>query len=304
VLINNKLPKYFLLHGIPYLAYVISFIPFYLQSPEEKIEFAEYIFLNNDVPRKALLMQMARIVHITIYISICLVLVMSFQRRIKDNFSDIEKITLNQVKNVLYFFLFTLITAITTFLLGVLFSYNYNLPNNIIGLSVSLIIYAIALTTWNRKSVEEDEFATLTQRRNGTTQLAPDRKESKKTRSVFVLNDQQYDAYSKRLEIAVESEKVFVENEISLTELSKKLGIQPYQLSELISRVSGESFFEYINRHRIEEIKTRLKDPKYNALSLLGVAMDCGFNSKSSFNTAFKKYTGLTPSEYRKQVLQ
>ena len=122
-------------------------------------------------------------------------------------------------------------------------------------------------------------------------------------RRVFVLNDKQLKEFSKRLEKAIIEEKVFIENELSLTELSKKINIQPYQTSELISRIYSESFFDFINRHRIEEIKSRLNNPASESYSLLGIAMDCGFNSKSSFNTAFKKFTGITPSEYRKQNL-
>ena len=124
-----------------------------------------------------------------------------------------------------------------------------------------------------------------------------------KGRTVFVLSDEQLEKFSKRLKSKIEQDKVFIENELSLGELSKKINIQPYQLSELISRIYGESFFDFINRYRIEEIKSRLEDPESDSYSLLGIAMDCGFNSKSSFNTAFKKFTGQTPSEYRKQKL-
>ena len=126
--------------------------------------------------------------------------------------------------------------------------------------------------------------------------------EKTKRRSSYVLSDEQFKEFSNRLIKAMEVAKVFTENELSLSELSKKIEIQPYQLSELISRVYGESFFDFINRHRIEEFKAKLEEPEYSSYSLLGIAMDCGFNSKSSFNTAFKKFTGITPSEYRKQM--
>ena len=304
LLTNNRLPKYYLVHGGVYVAYVISFVPFYLSSPQEKIDFAEYIFLNDEEPLKALFMQLLRILHITAYIILSLVIVRRYQKRIKANFSEIGKITLNQVKNILYFFLFVLATAFTTFLLGYLTTFNYNLSNNITGLSVSLIIYTIAISTWKKKDSYDGELAQILEQKPESGKISVNGHSQQKGRSVFVLSDSQFNDFSERLKESMETDKAFTENEISLTELSNKIGIQPYQLSELISRISGESFFEYINRRRVEEIKERLKDPKYDALSLLGIAMDCGFNSKSSFNTAFKKYTGLTPSEYRKQVLQ
>jgi AraC-like DNA-binding protein len=277
-------------------------MPFYLQSAEEKIKFAEYIFLNNEVPLKALLMQLVRVVYLGVYIVISLWFVKTYQRKINDNFSDIEKISLNKAKITLYFFLFTLFVSVVSFVLGYQLSYSYNLSNNIIGLFVGIIIYALAYATWNKKSVAESELS-ATSIQNFQTSDSNQNTLKGKGRSVFVLSDDQLNTYANRLKTAIENDKVFTENEISLTELSNKINIQPYQLSEVISRTYGESFFDFINRHRIEEIKSRLEDPKSDSYSLLGIAMDCGFNSKSSFNTAFKKFTGVTPSEYRKLKL-
>lgn len=299
VLSQNRLPRYYLLHGLPFLIYVISFIPLYLKSGEEKIEWAEYIFLNDHVPLEGLLMQLLRVVHISIYIVLSLVAIKNYQTKIKDNFSDIEKISLNQAKNILYFFLFALIVACISFVFGYVLSYSFSLSNNIIGLVIGIIIFALAYSTWNKKNVE----GMVSSKQKGKTgnPIVPPSKV--KGRSVFVLTDEQLEEYGGRLETAIEEEKVYTENELSLAELSKKINIQAYQLSELISRLYNESFFDFINRHRIEEIKARIEDPESDSYSLLGIAMDCGFNSKSSFNTAFKKFTGLTPSEYRKQKL-
>jgi AraC-like DNA-binding protein len=78
------------------------------------------------------------------------------------------------------------------------------------------------------------------------------------------------------------------------------VGIPAYQVSEIINRHYELSFFDLINQFRVNEVKKRLADPAYNHFSVLAISMDCGFNSKSSFNNAFKKITGTTPSEYRK----
>lgn len=303
LLTHNRLPKYYYLHSIPFLAYIIYFIPLYLQSGEEKIKFAEQIFLRNEVPLKGLFMQMARVLYLGVYIVISIRLVKSFQRRISDNFSDIEKISLDKAKITLYFFLFTLLVSVISFILGYQLSYSFNLSNNIIGLFVGMMIYALAYATWNTKGVDESELtiAAVDENQKGNTAFRHTGKV--KGRNVFVLNDAQLDEYSERLKNAMETDKVFTENEISLTGLSSKIKIQPYQLSEVISRVYGESFFDFINRYRINEIKSRLEDPKSDSYSLLGIAMDCGFNSKSSFNSAFKKFAGVTPSEYRKLKL-
>ncbi|MCE4564593.1 AraC family transcriptional regulator [Maribellus sp. CM-23] len=299
VLTRNRLPQYYLLHGLPFLIYIISFIPLYIKSGEEKIEWAEYIFLNDHVPLEGLLMQLLRVVHISIYIILSLLAVKKYQKKIKDNFSDIEKISLNQAKNILYFFLFALVVACVSFVFGYFLSYSFSLSNNIIGLVIGIIIFALAYSTWNKKNIQEMGASKLEDKAGNPI----DTSSKVKGRNVFVLTQEQLEEYGVRLATAIEKEKVFIENELSLAELSKKINIQAYQLSELISRLYNESFFDFINRHRIEEIKARIEDPESDSYSLLGIAMDCGFNSKSSFNTAFKKFTGVTPSEYRKQKL-
>lgn len=300
VLTKNRLPKNIYLHGLPFLAYVIAFVPLYLSSADEKIQFAEYIFLSNKVPVKGLLMQLTRVVYLSFYAVLSLRMVKTYQKQIKNNYSEIESISLHNAKRILYFFLVVLVIAFVTFVIGYLFSYNYNLSNNIIGFFVAILIYSLAYSTWNKKNAEDLSIQVTTQKGKSVIE----NKDKLKGRSSYVLNDEQFSEFSHRLKQAIERDRVFVENEISLTELSKKLNIQPYQLSELISRVYGESFFDFINRYRIEEFKEKLKEPEYNSYSLLGIAMDCGFNSKSSFNIAFKKFTGLTPSEYRKQQLR
>jgi len=298
VLTKNKLPKNVFLHAIPFVAYIIAFIPLYLKSPEEKIQFAEYIFLSEQVPVQGLLMQVARVVYLGVYAVLSVRIVKAYQRQIKDNFSEIENISLHSAKRILYFFLVVLVIAFVTFVSGNLFSYNFNLSNNIIGFFVAILIYSLAYSTWNKKNTVDSS----SQKKPQTAKNILTDSEKTKGRSSYVLNDEQFKEYSNRIKEAMEEDKVFTENELSLSELSKKIGIQPYQLSELISRVYGESFFDFINRHRIEEFKAKLEEPEYSSYSLLGIAMDCGFNSKSSFNTAFKKFTGITPSEYRKQM--
>ncbi|HPF51616.1 MAG TPA: helix-turn-helix transcriptional regulator [Draconibacterium sp.] len=298
VLTQSRLPQNYFLHILPFVVYIISFIPLYIKSGEEKIQFAEYIFLSESVPFEGLLMQLGRVIYIAVYVIVSLVLIRTHQKKIKDNFSNIEKISLSQAKYILYLFLVVLLVALISFFFGYRFSYSFSVSNNIIGFFVGILIYALAYSTWKTKNIQSSEILDT---------IAGEDYDAKsefknKGRNVFVLSEEQLEEFNSRLTQAM-NKKVFTENELSLAELSKKIDIHAYQLSELISRIYGESFFDFINRYRIEEIKQRLQDPDSNSFSLLGIAMDCGFNSKSSFNTAFKKFTGQTPSEYRKQKL-
>ena len=70
-----------------------------------------------------------------------------------------------------------------------------------------------------------------------------------------------------------------------------------------INEQLGKNFYDFINAYRVEAFKAKLQDPKFAAYSILGVALESGFKSKSSFNAIFKKVTGMTPSQYKKGLV-
>ena len=98
------------------------------------------------------------------------------------------------------------------------------------------------------------------------------------------------------------TEKPYLDADLSLPELANRLAIPSHHLSRVINEQFEANFFDFINQYRIEEVKVRIDNPEYQNLSLLGIAFECGFNTKSAFNRVFKKMTGFTPSEYRKKT--
>jgi len=104
--------------------------------------------------------------------------------------------------------------------------------------------------------------------------------------------------YRQLLEI-MESKKPFIDADLTIDRLSSIVNIPVYLLSRLINEQSGQNFFNFINRFRVEEVKQQLKDPRNRKTNLLSIALDCGFSSKTTFNTIFKKLTGTTPSQFR-----
>jgi AraC-like DNA-binding protein len=105
--------------------------------------------------------------------------------------------------------------------------------------------------------------------------------------------------FRQRLDQFVELEKPYLENEVTLADLAKRVELSPHQLSQLLSVGYQQNFYDFINGRRVAEVKRCLKDPAYGAQSVLDIALAAGFSSKASFNAAFKKHTGLTPSAYR-----
>lgn len=98
----------------------------------------------------------------------------------------------------------------------------------------------------------------------------------------------------------MDTDKVFLNPELKLSDVAGQLKVQPHILTSLINTELEKSFFELLNQYRIKEFAERARQPEYSHLSIFGIAQEVGYKSKSSFNTAFKKQMGVTPSQYLK----
>jgi len=114
------------------------------------------------------------------------------------------------------------------------------------------------------------------------------------------LKDDEVESISKKLVRYLDLEHPYLNKNLTIGELAEAIDVPTHQLSQLINGHMGQSFFELINSYRVKEVKKRFFDPKYANLTLLGIAMECGFNSKASFNRIFKQITNQTPTEYIK----
>ena len=97
-------------------------------------------------------------------------------------------------------------------------------------------------------------------------------------------------------------EKPFLDPALTIQDISKKMNVPVRELSVLINHQLRQHFYDFVNTYRIENAMTILKDPAKSKVTILEILYEVGFNSKSSFNTAFKKHTGTTPTEFRKTL--
>ena len=100
----------------------------------------------------------------------------------------------------------------------------------------------------------------------------------------------------------MEHDKPFLNPAITINELAKRVEIPARSLSYIINKKYKINFFDFINQYRIQESKRLLSDASKIQPTILSVLYDAGFNSKSVFNTAFRKFEGMTPSQFRKQI--
>jgi AraC-like DNA-binding protein len=108
--------------------------------------------------------------------------------------------------------------------------------------------------------------------------------------------------YLQKLQAKMAQDKPYLETELTLPRLSECLSMPQHDLSRVINESLNQNFFDFVNGYRVEEAKRLLVDPAKSAHTILDIALEAGFNSKTTFNGAFKKITGKTPSEFRLEM--
>lgn len=98
------------------------------------------------------------------------------------------------------------------------------------------------------------------------------------------------------------TERPYLDPDLSLADLARRLHTNPALLSQVINVGTGKNFNDFVNEYRVEAFKRQVRDPANAHLSFLGLALDCGFNSKATFNRAFRKFTGMSPKAFADQA--
>ena len=174
----------------------------------------------------------------------------------------------------------------------------YNLISNAANLNiiantfVLFIIYFIGYHT-----IQQTEIFTISKEERA---LVIETIENVNNSRKKLVSDKELDSLMKRLRELMKTQQPYLNPELKIEELAQSMGITPHHLSYVINVGYGENFFQFINKYRIAKVKELLLTEKYNKLSIMGIAYESGFNSKTSFNTTFKKFTQQTPSEFRK----
>ncbi len=113
------------------------------------------------------------------------------------------------------------------------------------------------------------------------------------------FTDSRLDTFKGNMERVMNDEKPFTDPNLTLKKLADHIGLKPKELSGLINTAYHKNFYTFVNEYRLEEVKKLLLDSSYDHLTIVAIAEQAGFNSKSTFNTLFKKEVGMTPKEFK-----
>lgn len=114
--------------------------------------------------------------------------------------------------------------------------------------------------------------------------------------------DQEWLKVMDQIEAFMQTNQPYLNQDLSLPKLAEYLELKNYQITQALNRIRKQTFSQYINGYRVKEAQRLLSSPDHGHLTVLALGFDSGFNSKASFNRVFKANTGLSPSEYKRQV--
>lgn len=213
----------------------------------------------------------------------------SYRNRLANNFSAEDQVQLPWLRNLLWGILIIIV-------LGLIQNVLRFLSDSSKGYEITLLISGIALLAFFGWLVwvamrKPEIFSGLSPLKLDTQEKKMDQEEARELQQV-----------ADRLQTYMREEQVFLQPDLSIKELAAKLSIPPRELSRSINRIHGQSFFDYINRHRIELAQEKIREAADPKITVLEIMYEVGFQSKSSFNTAFKKFSGMTPTQWKAQV--
>ncbi|WP_439504449.1 helix-turn-helix domain-containing protein [Sediminibacterium sp.] len=313
--LTNMLPenkKIWTLHFIPFIVVLIIISPFLILSPEEKIAiidsggkgFEIQIRINN----------YSTLISGIVYVIWLFVILNKHKQNIANQFSYEEKIKLNWLRYLIYglgiiwiiiiaqkinetsydnlIFGFAVVLVIIIGYFGIKQGRIYSntisqqLNNNF---EISLNLEKIENNITNSEISEIRLNQSLDKKGQNLV-----KKKYANSGLTEITSQIQYEKLNELMQI----EKFYTEPELTLSALAEKLDIYPNHLSQIINEKEGKNFYDYINKLRVEEFIRQVLLPENSKFTMMSIALDCGFNSKSSFNKNFKKVTGQSPTEY------
>lgn len=275
---EKKVKKKYVWHFLPFVIFCVFRFPFFITG--KNFEFSDdtgkvvFFILKTALPLQTI-----------IYWCLSFTRLQYHLKNIQAFTSSTEGINLFWLKSFLLVLLFILIAWFN------LVFFNLNDLIQFTPFIYLCSIFFLAYFSLQQKEVFDFSKSEL----NDLSDIKTDKKEIPRRVSEDRLNE-----LNQKLQILIKDEKLYLDNDLSLPKLAGNLNASCNETSFVINEMYGDNFYNFINKYRIEKAKSLLLSEKYNQLNILGIAYESGFNSKTTFNTTFKKNTGFSPTEFVK----
>lgn len=266
------------IHLVPFLITFVFYIFFVFSTTYEyKVALTNYA----EKPPAFVLFFGSAIPFVGIFYSLLTIKVANeFNKNIRDRFSDIEKIDLYWLTYLAYSNLVIWVVVILAYLINIVFD-SWVYANILIYVALTIFLYLLSFNAY-----KQPEIKTNINKQEDSYQKSG-------------LSDEKADEHLQTIIGKMETEKLYLNPKLSLSELSNNTGITTHNISEIINKKLEQNFYDFVNKYRVEEVKRLIKNDESVNFNLLAHAFEAGFASKSAFNSAFKKFTGTTPSKFR-----
>ena len=287
-------------HFLPFILFRLYYLQVFFIPKEELLNIFAQIDAGN-IPFHILLSGTITAVQGLVYMTAALFVLREYAEKIKLTFSSLDKINLSYLR----FFTFLALFVWLIVLLDNIFivtGKDAQWSSASIPFLTSVYVYAIGYIgmfkseIFTQSSIIENIHDAQSLSRKETSSSLDNQKYRKSG-----LTPEKANGYLKTIQRAMVDDKMFTDPEITLSDFSRSVGISSYYISEIINTRLNQNFFDFVNHYRINKVKEDLLDESKSYLTILGIAMDAGFSSKSGFNAIFKRMTGKTPSEYRNE---
>ena len=271
---ERKLEKRDLLHFIPFVLCSAVLLPCYFQSGVGKIRVLSFEYIGQ-LDQWYYLRSALFVTQLLIYLVLIALTIIRYSRNVKEQKSARNEAVLFEIR----FFVIAVSLLWVAIILRLAIQ---TIPNLLVPLGASLLVYGLGYLKMRRPELNENDDAAA--KKYEKSQLTPERSER----------------YLNKLLQFMEKESPFTDGDLTISKLADRLSIPASHLSQTINERLSKSFPDFINSYRIEEAKKRLLDPARKHYTVLAIAEEVGFNSKSSFNDVFKRHVKMTPTEFRK----
>lgn len=285
-----KLKPQYLLHLIPFLIANLVLLPnFYLVDVASKINFIET--RQNRIELK--------FNHIVIHLQIIIYMIAIFMLLRKSKKLYLENYAGTHISSYHWLFQFTVVLCVLYLiaLLKNIFKFS-DYPSVSEGIKVVLVLFQVLMVCWYlfKALNNPDLFRNI----DSNLKLVADIVSEEKNSEQPALTEEEYNEDILKLKKYMDEEKPFLDPSLTIQDVSNSIEIPTRELSVLINHQLGQHFYDFINSYRIDCAMNILKDETKTKVTILEILYEVGFNSKSSFHTAFKKHTGNTPTAFRK----
>ena len=314
---SRRLTWWDALHFVPFVLVIISALPVYLMSGPGKLAFYDAI-LRGENPGVTAWVDPLKLVSGVTYATVTLLFLRRHRERIKDSYSSLERVNLTWLIRLAAGAAAIWLVAVASEFLPFLQGPETNRGEDIITLGVALMVYGIGYMALRQAEIfrfDTAEYAVPVVEPDTPLNSAPAPAPAPPPEPVVTsapeasryersgLSDREAANLKKALLTTMDERRPWRSSELTLADLAQLLSTTPHKLSEVLNAQLQQTFYDFVNGYRVRDVQRRIGSDEARNLTILSLALDAGFASKSTFNDVFKKHTGKTPSDYRRSTV-